>query len=52
MFKHHVAASYVIARRGLKYKELVPKRLKNKLNSETLKRHHWKHWSEVKKLNK
>ena len=48
---NHVAASYVIARRGLKYKELVPKRLKNKLNSETLKRHHWKYWSEVKKLS-
>jgi hypothetical protein len=48
---NHVAASYVIARRGLKYKELVPKKLKNKLNSETLKRHHWKHWSEIKKLS-
>lgn len=48
---NHVAASYVIARRGLKYKELVPKKLKNKLDENILKRHHWKHWSEIKKAN-
>ena len=49
---NHVLASYVIARRGMGCKELLPNEFKVLLKDELLTRHHWKQWSEYKKLTK
>lgn len=45
----HVLASYVIARRGLGFKEIVPNELKLKIKDEKLTKHHWSHWSDLKR---
>ena len=47
----HVLASYVIARRGIGLKEIVPKELKSKVNNKKLTKHHWAHWADLKKQN-
>ena len=47
----HVLASYVIARRGMGCKELLPNEFKPLVDKYKLN-HHWKQWSEYKKLTK
>ena len=37
----HMAASYVIGRRGMGFRELVPKYLKKLLTAKKIRRHHW-----------
>ncbi|MCL6478133.1 MAG: IS200/IS605 family accessory protein TnpB-related protein [Peptococcaceae bacterium] len=40
----HIAAAYVIGRRGLKLKEKVPAAYRKIVPEKNLKRHHWSHW--------
>ncbi|MTI86081.1 MAG: hypothetical protein FH756_19830 [Firmicutes bacterium] len=40
----HTAASLVIGRRGLRFKEKVPALYRNIIPEKNLLRHHWSHW--------
>lgn len=43
----HEAAAFVIARRGMGWKETVPDFLKKYVPAAKLKRHHWTHWASL-----
>ena len=43
----HTAASYVIARRCMNFKEKVPKDMKKYIPEAKLHNHHWSHWRQL-----
>ncbi|MDH7577659.1 MAG: IS200/IS605 family accessory protein TnpB-related protein [Bacillota bacterium] len=45
----HIAAALVIARRGMGFKERVPRVLSASLPEKIRRRHHWAHWSYLQK---
>ena len=45
----HEAAAFVIARRGMGYKEKVPYFLRKYIPIQKLGRHHWSHWASLHK---
>ena len=47
---NHIAASYVIARRGLKFKDYLLKQQKLLLDKTILTKHHWTQWFHFNKL--
>lgn len=48
----HVSASYVIARRGMGFKETVPPVLFKVLPEKIVSKHHWTHWNFLSRLVK
>jgi IS605 OrfB family transposase len=48
----HCAASYVIARRGMRLQEKLPPVLFNLLPEKIISKHNWAHWSHVSRLLK
>lgn len=40
----HEAAAFVIGRRAIGYKEVLPKPMRHLLPNEKINRHHWAHW--------
>ena len=51
----HESAAFVIARRGMGFKEKVPHSLKKLIPDNRINRHHWSHWrflhSRIKKID-
>ena len=47
---NHIAASYVIARRGLKFKDYLLKQQKLLLDKTILTKYHWTQWFHFNKL--
>ena len=47
---NHIAASYVIGRRGLKFKDYLLKEQKQLLDEKILNKHHWSQWYNYNKL--
>lgn len=48
----HQSAAYVIARRGMYYKEKVPPVLFNLLPEKITCKHHWTHWNTISRYTK
>ena len=47
---NHIAASYVIGRRSLKFKDYLLKQQKLLLDKTILTKHHWTQWFHFNKL--
>lgn len=45
----HIAASYVIARRGLHFKEKLLKEQQQYIPKEMINKHHWSKWNYLNK---
>ena len=47
----HISASYVIARRGMGFKEQIPLYYKTLIDEELKTKHHWSKWNKINKEN-
>jgi hypothetical protein len=45
----HESAALVIARRGMGFKERLPKRYRLSIPTEKINMHHWSHWRHLHK---